>query len=51
MNRNLVLLIAAIVCFILGAVAAGSDDGEVVFAALVWLGIGSAAFAAAHLPG
>lgn len=49
MPRNTVLLVAAIVCFILGAIAGGSPDGEVLLGALVWLGLGSAAFAGAHL--
>lgn len=49
MPRNLVLIVIAIVCFILAAIAAGSPDGEVLFNAGVWLGLGGAAFAGAHL--
>lgn len=50
MPRNTVLIVAAIVCYVLAAIAGGSADGEVLFNALVWLGLGSAAFAASHLP-
>lgn len=49
MNRNVALLLLAIVAFILGAVAAQAE-GEVIFNALTWLGIGSALFVGAHLP-
>lgn len=49
MNLN-ALLVLAIVCFLLAAIAAGSADGEVLFASGVWLALGLAGFAASHLP-
>lgn len=42
--------VIAIVCFCFAALAGASEDGEVVLEAVVWLGIGLAAFAAGHLP-
>lgn len=49
MPRNTFLLVVSIVAFVLAAIAAGSTDGEVLFISGVWLGLGSAAFAGAHL--
>lgn len=50
MNRNVLLLVLAILSFCLAALAAQAGDGDIILGALAWLGIGGALFAAAHLP-
>jgi hypothetical protein len=47
---NIVLIVLAVISFVLAALAAGSDDGEVGLNAVAWLGIGGAFFAGSTLP-